>query len=595
MQSRLQIPNLADGPLPVNAAGNPLNPNASGMLPGYDARGVNHWRNAFTQMDNNYAINDSEVWLFQANGNHGFNDYKLEWDAAYSSDESGRDNKLITVNGPATGIHATVDRSNLLKPRIAYTGGTPLQYGLEHAVSSLLQNQLFENANSLLTLRADLTRPFATRHPFQLMMGAHHRSLTFENNPTSNHVHNYTGALGDLARFATRPINPFGLFDDRVNVDPRLAAIDLAANPARWVADPVVALRQSLAQDGDIEETISAAYVMGKLRVEKLVLTGGVRWEGTEVKGRGFTFSGARPGVPVEQQYTETRTQGDYDNVFPSAFAQYELRKNVLLRASYSNGIGRPAFGVLRPTTSVSTTPTATGAAGSITQPDPALKPQYVDNYDLALEYYWEPSGMLSFSLFRKEIADFHEQVTRRLDASGGGFGPEFANYDLVTRRNFGSATVTGWEAAYQQQFVFLPGFLSGLGGFANWTHLDAKLDIPTVGEALANHIPDTVNLGLSYQRAPWSIRILGFWRSDYVLGYNANPTVNFLRKRIFDMDVKLEYAFHRRLRLFADVYNVLRSSPLTAEGHRFDDHALRPAYIYKLPVQIEVGIKGTW
>ncbi|MSU66782.1 MAG: TonB-dependent receptor [Opitutus sp.] len=598
LNSRLQIPGTTIAPLAVNAQGDPVDPAAQGILPGFQSKGIIRWRNAQTQMDNDFLIDRSDVWLLQADGKHGFGNYKLAWNAAYSSDDNEFDHKLLAVTGRNT-THATIDRSNLLLPKITYTGGeAPLQYGLTNVATTVIQNQLFNSDNSLLTLKADLSRDFATRFPIQLKTGGQYRSQKVTNNPTSNQIHTYTGGT-DVSKFATRPINPFGNFDDKVNVDPRKGAADLRANPQSWVFDAVGALRQSLQQDGDIKESISAAYLMGQVRVEKLMVSGGVRGERTEVEGRGFVFRGNIVGVPVEQQYKETRTKGDYDNLFPSIFARYQLRKNLQLRASYSNGIGRPGFNVLRPTTNVSTTPTATGAAGSINQPDPALKPQYVDNYDLALEYYFEPAGMLSLAVFRKEISNFHDQVTLRLDPSGGGFGAEFGNYDLVTRSNVGRAKVEGFEFAYQQQFVFLPGILSGLGGFANWTHLNAKLDAKLeslrTSDGLANHIPDTVNLGLSYQRAPLSIRVLGFWRSDYVLAFNNPRAVDFLRKKIFDMDVKLEYAFSKRLRVFCDIYNILRSSPLTSEGNRLDDHALRPAYIYKRPLQVELGIKGVW
>ncbi len=597
LNSRLQIPGNTTAPLPVDAAGNPTKPNASGMLPGYDPRGIIQWRNADTSMDNDYVIDDSEVWLFQGDGKHAFGDYKFSWNAAYSSDDNTFDRKLIIVDrAPPT--HATIDRSDLLKPRITYTGGgPPLQYGLEGAGRTRMQQQLFANDNTLTTLKADLTREIATSYPLKISGGVQHRTQESNMNPIANQINNFTGTAADLVAFETDPINPFGIFDDKVNVDPRKAAADVAANPERWVFNSEQAIRADKSQDGDVKETISAAYLMGEIRVEKFMLTGGVRWERTEVEGRGFEYRGATPGVPVEEQYTEVRTKGDYDNLFPSVFAQYHLRENLQLRASYSNGIGRPGFGVLRPTTVINTNPTNTGAAGSINQPDPALAPQYVENYDVALEYYWEPAGMLSFAVFRKDISDFHDTITRRLDATGESFGSEFANYDLTTRSNIGNAKVEGFEFAYQQQYTFLPGFLSGLSGFANWTHLSTELQgIDNLGSnGLANHIPNTVNLGISYQRAPLSIRLLGFWRSDYVVNFNSNPNVSFLRKQIFDMDLKIEYTFSPRLKVFADVYNLLQSSPLTSEGNRFEGHALRPAYIYKRPMQIEVGIKGTW
>ena len=89
--------------------------------------------------------------------------------------------------------------------------------------------------------------------------------------------------------------------------------------------------------------------------------------------------------------------------------------------------------------------------------------------------------------------------------------------------------------------------------------------------------------------------RVLGFWRSDYILQIAPIASQSFLRREIFDMDVKLEYKIHNRLRLFADVYNIIESEPLTAQGNRNNDHGLRPAYIYRRPIQVEIGVKGTW
>ena len=224
-----------------------------------------------------------------------------------------------------------------------------------------------------------------------------------------------------------------------------------------------------------------------------------------------------------------------------------------------------------------------------------------LDNYDLALEYYFKSTGLLSAAVFRKEIKDFQQSGTRILPTDGGGFGAQYAGYEFVTSTNTGDATVEGYEIAYQQQFTFLPGFLKNFGGFANWTHLKAEGNMPggtTANPTLAaiqNYVPDTVNLGLTYQRFPFSVRLLGFWRSSYLVAVSPDPSQSLYRHKLFDMDLKAEYRLNNHIRLFCDVYKLLRAEPINTEGTSDRYYGLRPGTIYRRPIQIELGVRATW
>lgn len=599
--TRVQI--SSQNVLPVDASGDPVNPTAIGVLAGFETFGVTRFRNAFTGLDDDFVVNDSVVWLLQAGGRHRWNDYRLDWSVSRSEDETVNRRADLQVSG-RNATHATIDRTgNPLRPRILYTGGdTPLAQNLANIAGARQSFNVAENTDEIVTVRGDLERDLRTAIPLRLTTGFKYREQQRTNNPVTNIAYqwNTAGVGGDFSAFADKPINPFGLYpDETLSVSSAAALADALSGSTNWTFNADQATRNAINNDGAIKESIAAGYLMAKAQIKAFSLTGGVRYERTEVEGRGFSFRGNQPGVPIEDQYTPVTTKGTYDNLFPSAFAQYEFRKGLQLRASFSNGIGRPGFGLLRPTTSIVEVPQLSGAPGRITQANPELGPQFTDNYDVSLEYYFEPAGFVSFGVYRKEISDFQLQVTEFLGPDGGRFGSQFAGWELVTRTNAGDARIDGFEVAYQQQYVFLPGALSGLGAFANWTHVKAEGNFPdtggTVVGALQNYIPDTVNVGLTYLRAPWSVRLLGFWRSDYILQINPNPAATFLRRKIFDMDLKVEYKLNDRLRLFADVYNILESEPLTAQGNRFEDHRLRPAYIYRRPVQVEVGVKGTW
>lgn len=591
--------------IPVDASGNPINPATIGVLAGFDSLGITKWRNARSGLDDTYNYNTATSHFFQGSGSHTGEGYSLTWNVAYSTDKVvDQLHNMVMIGDNAT--HVTVDRTgNPFRPLITYTGGkTPVSIDLTSINSATNEYTVTDRDDEVTSGRVDLEKAFAAAVPVTVKTGLAYRAQDRQFDPRTSIFATWnTAVVGrDFSRYAAAPINPFGLYSQELySVDARKATADILANTNHWTYNADSSLRGSRANDGSISEKILAGYLMGQARWSKFQLVGGVRYEQTKVDAEGYLFKGATTGVPVLDQYTPVTTKGDYNNVFPSGFAEYEIVDGLKARASYSNGIGRPSFASLRPTTTIVNTVQNSGAPGRITQANPALKPQYTDNYDLALEYYFKSTGLFSAAVFRKEIKDFQQSVTRILPTDGGGFGAQYAGYEFVTSTNTGDATVEGYEIAYQQQFTFLPGFLKNFGGFANWTHLKAEGNMPggtTANPTLAaiqNYVPDTVNLGLTYQRFPFSVRLLGFWRSSYLVAVSPDPSQSLYRHKLFDMDLKAEYRLNNHIRLFCDVYNLLRSEPINTEGTSDRYYGLRPGTIYRRPIQIELGVRATW
>jgi outer membrane receptor protein involved in Fe transport len=82
-------------------------------------------------------------------------------------------------------------------------------------------------------------------------------------------------------------------------------------------------------------------------------------------------------------------------NVLPSVQVQYLLEKNTNLRANFSQGISRPNIGDLVPTTIVD--PNASPKSVSTGNPD--LKPTKANNYDLLIEHFFQPLGIVQSHL----------------------------------------------------------------------------------------------------------------------------------------------------------------------------------------------------
>jgi TonB-dependent receptor len=354
---------------------------------------------------------------------------------------------------------------------------------------------------------------------------------------------------------------------------------------------------------------------MGNVELGKLSVLGGFRVEKTVVEGEG-----SRSGISAEEaalraawvgpltedeiirrtvaEFGEReRRKGDYQGVFPGVHFKYEVTPNLLTRLSYASNIGRPNIGQLIPRTTVNY------ENETVSTSNPALQPQYADNFDLSLEYYFEPAGLVSVGVFLKELKDFifTQGGANVGGGSDNGFGGLYEGYQLTTQYNGGSAKVEGAEVSYTQQFTFLPGFWKGFGAFANYTWLKAEGDYGvgnsiTLGQSnqhtneVANFIPETGNLGISYIQNKISLRFQFNHVGRYLQSYNNNRSRLLYRKARSTLDVKFNYQIHRNLDFYLDVWNVL------AEADRaLEYYGSRPQRMDKMYPQFFFGFRGRY
>ena len=382
---------------------------------------------------------------------------------------------------------------------------------------------------------------------------------------------------------------------------------DISASPTRWSEDVLHSYTQSIANNLYAEEDVRAAYVLGHTKAGRLSMLAGARMEDTTVSGEG----------PVQHLTAEerarraawfgpvTQTEGirrmlaerggresqsnDYRHVFPSLHFKYEPRPGLLGRLSYTSGIGRPNFNTVTPNLQVNEDTLVVVAN------NPGIKPQYSDNFDASIEYYFEPVGVVSAGVFLKEISDFMFTAGGTVIGAGpdNGFGGEYQGYELRTQRNGGSARVRGLELNYQQQFTFLPGWLKGFGLLANYTKLETKGDYGSIGNVqstadVTGFTPSTGNVGISYILGKYNFRIAYNYKDQKLMAFNA--LVNRRRYEVASnrVDLKLRYLVTRNLDLYLDLYNVFNDKQCEVWG--FD----RPRYVRdRNDPQIHAGVNG--
>lgn len=363
-------------------------------------------------------------------------------------------------------------------------------------------------------------------------------------------------------------------------------------NPQAFQEDLVAAYTNYVRNRRFFYERVMAGYAMGSVTLGRLNLLGGARFEHTDVGGVGFQqrTNAAINAIPdllerAKAQYggPSLRSNSHYADLLPNLQANYRFSSNFVVRAAATQALGRPQLDQIIPNITV-TEPTGSGI-GTINLVKAGLKPQHSTNYDLSIEYYFEPVGVLSAGLFRREIKDYIASITTPVTADTDlELDGNFVGYNLTQRLNAGRSIQEGLELSYSQQLSFLPGWAKGFGVLANVTFITGNTELsgqPKIYE-VPNIVPRIYNLGINYRHRLFSARVKLNVRSAYVTNIpGASGQKNF-RGQQAQVAANFDAALARRLKLTLDVNNVFNEQPYsyTTKQSRMTNKGTWGAYI---------------
>jgi iron complex outermembrane recepter protein len=341
----------------------------------------------------------------------------------------------------------------------------------------------------------------------------------------------------------------------------------------------------------DIEEKTWSAFIRATFDTElgemPFHFSAGVRNERTDVSSSGvgrlpvlLTQNPADPTL-LSTTFSESQpitTESDYSFLLPSLNTKLEVTPEVHLRFSASRTLTRPAINFLTPVLNVGALP----RVGALTANggNPALKPYLSDNFDFAVEWYYQQNSYASVNYFMKDVTNFIVQGTQRqtinnvIDPTTG----QPAVYTVAQRVNGPDATIDGFELAWQHVFGD-----TGFGFNANITLVDTdrpydRTDISQSGFAVTG-LADSANFIGFYDRGDFEIRVAANWRDEYLLqfgqnqnnsAFGAEPT--FVNSSL-QIDVSTSYQLTEQLNVFFEALNVTNDT-LSTHG-RFDNQLL--------------------
>jgi TonB-dependent receptor len=262
----------------------------------------------------------------------------------------------------------------------------------------------------------------------------------------------------------------------------------------------------------------------------------------------------------IRAQYaTRRKAEGSYDDLFPGLHLRYEPRPGLIMRGSYSTSIGRPNFGAVLPTTNVDFTNEV------VTQNNTDIGPQSGRSFNLGVEKYFSPAGIVALSFFRTDLNDMiFSSVSTVGSGQENGFGGEYAGFDLRTQENGGSAKIQGVEFNYRQQLSWLPGFWKSFSVFGNFTYL--KTSGRYGGSAtspvteLARFTPRSGNFGVAFARYGVDVQVRGTYKGESLFSYSANPAARIYLRSRTNITLNLGYKINRHFKVYCDWSNIFNA-----------------------------------
>jgi len=348
------------------------------------------------------------------------------------------------------------------------------------------------------------------------------------------------------------------IYDGRYRFGPtvsqELADAYFLANRGEFELDEESTLGDSLASDYDIEETITAAYVMATLKWGQWTAIPGIRVEHTEGE---YAAKSVTEDSTLDQAF-DTFGSRKYTDYFPGLNLRYDASDNLVLRGAVTTAIGRPNYEDIAPYVIVNE------GDEEVSVGNPDLKPLSSTNFDLAAEYYIGRGGVFSVALFRKDIENPIFFSTQDLeDVVYAGISLD--NAEVTTPVNADKAVVMGAEFNIQMELDFLP--ISGFSGGVNLTLVDSEAEgVPGRDDKvpLLTQSDTVASAQLSYENAGFSARVAYTYRSAYLDTVGGDETEDLYVDDFNQWDARVAYKLNDRVSMS------LEASNLNDEPQRF-------------------------
>lgn len=292
----------------------------------------------------------------------------------------------------------------------------------------------------------------------------------------------------------------------------------------------------------NVVEEVLAGYAMLTLDRGPLLVNGGVRLINTQVTSEGVELD------EVTDTSSARSVESEYFDALPSLSVRYEVASDLYLRAAAARVLTRPSLADLAAYRVID------DVDRTISAKNPDLDPFRANQFDAAVEWYFQENGLLSAGYFYKDIESFIGTESRQVEHNG-------QTYTLTQPVNRNQAVIQGFELGYQQPFTFLPGPFDGFGVVANYTYTDSsyeeQLDDGAITYGLPENSKHSYNLIAYYEDDRVSVRLAHNFRSEFLREVPNEQDGLKYRDDVEQTDLSTRFNLTPAIQLTADVLNL--------------------------------------
>jgi TonB-dependent receptor len=501
---------------------------------------------------------NEQIASLSAGGKHELQSLVLDYNLAYSHSRQNYDDaREADFAGPAN-VAYSIDNSDPKLPKFIVTNGVsltdPSQYTMtNYAITheDTHQNNYEGALNVALPYKAGA-------HAGTFKFGGKYREDDKDNKfGDRTFSPNGTITLSQVLDSYSDPNYYFGLYPlgPLVSLDKSTSFFN--SNPGAFTENTLSDKPTNDSNNWNLKEKIGALYAMNTVKFGALNLQVGVRVEHTSA-----SYNANQVTFDVNGNYlatTPVSSSTTYTDVLPSVQLRYEVGPNTNLRAVYGQALARPDIVDVIPSIFRS------DQNRTLSVGNPNLIPTHSRNYDVLFEHYLGSVGVVSAGGFYKTLLQPIYGSTQLLTDG------QFAGYVQSSFVNGPSARVYGFEVAWQQHLTFLPGFWSGFGVLANYTHTDSKATFDSsFGRSdtprLQRTTPNEANFNLTYDKGGLSIRgaltyndatLFTYAFQDGAIGGPSGPLGDRYIYPHTQIDAQASYTLKSGLRILASVLNI--------------------------------------
>lgn len=343
-------------------------------------------------------------------------------------------------------------------------------------------------------------------------------------------------------------------FGPRVNFD--AANNFFRANRADFELNDADTIANSYGVDYTVKEKVTAAYAMATVDVGRATFVGGVRVEKTESDFTAYDIQFV--DGDAEDPPPQVTGSKDYTNWMPGIQMTLAARDDILVRAAWTNTIGRPSYEQNVPFRLFEIEDDGDGAfEGAIEAGNPDLDPLESANYDLAVEWYLD-AGIVSAGVFYKDIEN--PIFTRIQQLEDETFeGREYSELEIVRPENAESGEILGVELNFQQQFRGLPSPFDGLGMQVSYTYSDSEADVFDRADAVTFFLQSehVGNLALFWEKYGFEVRLAYAYRSEYLDSLGDDAASDLFVDTHGQLDFKASYDVSKHVNVYVQMQNI--------------------------------------